>query len=639
MSHGRRHESSPVQLFPFLAVLVSALGALVLLLLTIQHRLTLQLRAQAVQTLLDQVSEEEIALVERKGELEREVGSLHAGISRVRGQDSALDHELVKQDRQVQLELSARSELSDKLDVARDTRSDVELRIAALRQEIAAIAAAKTKWLQERPDPDRTFVPVIHPGVNGTARRPIYIECTDQGATFQPEGIVVSPSMLKRDGGELLARAVQALVQYYLERDVGKGAQGYREWEPYPLVLVRPSGCMIFYPVRHALESAGFTLGYELIESDWALQFPKLDSNARGVLAAAIERRTDRLVAGSGTAGELTGYGSDQDQGASGAGDSLGSPRSRMGTGMQSANGPAGSGTGATGVANGGAGGGIGSSQERSSGTASRNGERMTAFRGDGSGSTSRGTTQESSNVALAGGTANAVVRGDSDQPAPGSARGVATNRETGSAKGHEPFQSTGESAESDEKPAETAAASGRANRRATGGKRPPNKDDQPDVADSLNSDSGGSAIPHGGPARPVAAILAPTPSNGKILVSRTIVLDCWEDSLVLRANKIAIPFPESEPSREFIAHLVRELEREVMSWGPSGMTFRWKPTLLCMVHPGGLGAYHRLRTAFVGSSIELSHLIAVDDRLDWDDSIFLRRLQRSIEVEPPWAE
>ena len=69
MSRTRRSSSSPVSLFPFLAVLVSTLGALILLLLAINRRAAQQAIAKAAESALAQISAEEQWLNQRRRQL------------------------------------------------------------------------------------------------------------------------------------------------------------------------------------------------------------------------------------------------------------------------------------------------------------------------------------------------------------------------------------------------------------------------------------------------------------------------------------------------------------------------------------------------------------------------------------------
>ena len=54
------------------------------------------------------------------------------------------------------------------------------------------------------------------------------------------------------------------------------------------MLLVRPDGIAAFYVAREALTSVDVAYGYELIEDDWKLKFPPLDSRLQEVQLAAL---------------------------------------------------------------------------------------------------------------------------------------------------------------------------------------------------------------------------------------------------------------------------------------------------------------------------------------------------------------
>src|SRR5207247_5629017 len=122
------------------------------------------------------------------------------------------------------------------------TRLQIDEQIRAIRKKIEALQIAKARFIAEQQNADRTFVPVVHPGSNGTVRRPIYIECTAESVILQPEKIVLPPHVLEPDGtGEnLLARAVRTLGGYYAAHNAANEQPTDRsDAQPYPLLVVR----------------------------------------------------------------------------------------------------------------------------------------------------------------------------------------------------------------------------------------------------------------------------------------------------------------------------------------------------------------------------------------------------------------
>ena len=56
-----------------------------------------------------------------------------------------------------------------------------------------------------------------------------------------------------------------------------------RETEPYPLLLVRPEGLIMFDRARQAIDAGDFDLGFELCEDDWKLEYPQPDPQLAGI--------------------------------------------------------------------------------------------------------------------------------------------------------------------------------------------------------------------------------------------------------------------------------------------------------------------------------------------------------------------
>ena len=126
----------------------------------------------------------------------------------------------------------------------------------------------------------RSYAVVPYEGPNQTRRRPVYLECRADDVVLQPEGIVFSEADF--DGppgpGNPLASALRAAREYLGQRVRREGglrtAARDAAGEPYPLLLVRPSGIAAYYAARGAMKSWGSEFGYELIGDDWKLAVP-----------------------------------------------------------------------------------------------------------------------------------------------------------------------------------------------------------------------------------------------------------------------------------------------------------------------------------------------------------------------------
>ena len=94
-----------------------------------------------------------------------------------------------------------------------------------------------------------------------------------------------------------LAAAIRAAREQML---LQRSADPQNTGEPYPLLLVRPSGIAAYDCALAAMKSWGSEFGYELINADWQLKYPPPDPNlARSVAQAVFLARQEhaRLIA------------------------------------------------------------------------------------------------------------------------------------------------------------------------------------------------------------------------------------------------------------------------------------------------------------------------------------------------------
>ena len=142
-----------------------------------------------------------------------------------------------------------------------------------------------------------SYAIVPYKGPNGTYRRPIYIECNSQGITLLPEGIQLTAEdfLVPHWPGNPLAAALRASREY-LNNKAAKGGD-YASPDPYPLLIVRPSGIKQYSLARAAITSWDSDYGYEFIDDDMPLTFPEAADPqlARAQQHAVIIAR-DRLM-------------------------------------------------------------------------------------------------------------------------------------------------------------------------------------------------------------------------------------------------------------------------------------------------------------------------------------------------------
>ncbi len=331
MSRPRPANSSSVSLFPFLAVLVCAMGALIFLLIVTTRRIRIQAVARAAAVRAEQDAAHATVTPKADDESESQppeptiavepepdsepvvVGSpppdpdeeVKSRITALAQQRDARSKLYKSQQQSLAREREKKNRLASQID-----NSTTELkRLGAKRQDseraasavFAVTASLKNKIEEsarrirqvraENAEADSKYAFVPFDGKSGTNLRPILIECTNTSIRFVPEDIKLTPADL--DGftqsyNPVLAGS-RALVQHWYEWNLNQ-QQPNDQAEPYVLLLVRPNGSLSFYIARKLLAKLGRPYGYELIEEDFPLALPKSDPDAVKVCQAAIDR-------------------------------------------------------------------------------------------------------------------------------------------------------------------------------------------------------------------------------------------------------------------------------------------------------------------------------------------------------------
>jgi hypothetical protein len=360
----RKSSDNAISLFPFLAVLVCTMGALILLLIAMTQKIhKRQLAEQAAarqeqapapiparpdpiilpdvptpQTVPTGPSREELQqladerrrqrearareLAEAQEEQARRVNQEWS--TRTREAELQRDAELAEARRVAaerdRLLLAVQSLAQNKggatkaIDELTDRKTELEQTSATLAADASRLARTAQQIRNELELAKRQQVTgpspyalVPYDGASGTVRRPIYIECTDVGLRFLPEGETITAADLEgfTEGFNPLLAGTVALMRYWKQRaDESNGS----EPEPYVLLLVRPSGSVAYYIARKLLIRLDVPFGYELIEEDWKLDVPAPDPEARKLVKTAVAdalSTRDDLV--SATTGRGTG--------------------------------------------------------------------------------------------------------------------------------------------------------------------------------------------------------------------------------------------------------------------------------------------------------------------------------------------
>jgi hypothetical protein len=285
----RRRHKLEVSTFPFLAVLLCAMGSLILLLLVIDRRAKAVARAKALQAAAMAEAEDARLVAARAAELERRRRALHALLlqqdQELLGQIKATSGKASEVARGFQQEQGRVQELRGHLEAEASKLTGRQAVLASRQAEVAKQSQlseasrlelsrltvqlqeleqtlAELKALRQRDQQTYSIIP--YRGKRGDNRRPIYVECTAAGLVFHPEGTVIDRS-----------EAIRSEV----ERRIGRQqADDKKDANAYLLMLVRPDGIGSYYATVSALSGLKVDFGYEFIESDWVLDFPANDA-------------------------------------------------------------------------------------------------------------------------------------------------------------------------------------------------------------------------------------------------------------------------------------------------------------------------------------------------------------------------
>lgn len=315
MSNRKSSENSDsISLFPFLAVLLCTMGALlVMLVILVQEAAQRALLPEASSTQLasdppsaaahrvsqdedrlrrelDQVQAHQRELAELRAEGKRRLENERARLSHAEEHTRRLEEELAKLSIAAeQLKLTEKNQTVD--------QQQAEKELARLEQLVADTEEQLDKLREEASTSNKSYAIVPYKGPNGTYRKPIYIECTGKGITIHPEGLhltetdFIAPSW----PGNPLAAILRASREYLNQKAAQEGAP--EPPDPYPLMLVRPDGIEYYALARAAITSWDSDYGYEFVEADMKLTFREsADPQLYRVQNHAMLIARDRLV-------------------------------------------------------------------------------------------------------------------------------------------------------------------------------------------------------------------------------------------------------------------------------------------------------------------------------------------------------
>ncbi|MEO1497742.1 MAG: hypothetical protein AAFV43_11390 [Planctomycetota bacterium] len=292
----REQTDSASSLFPFLAVLLCTMGALIVLLVTLGQvaRDRAVARAEQQEAAAPEQAAETVAAQERLDRLaERSVQAaawrrdIDERLTAERAQLRSVDDHIRRMQEEAdglfvemeELQALDREHYDDERIAAAELErltaqeESLEREVAGLEQEVAESQQV-------------VLMPPVN-GKTGTRRPPVYFECTPTGVVLMPEGIEFDVSdTLAPEAANPFVAAVNACEQYYLEYPsaYNDGQTG----SPYPLLVSKARGVRSMERLQHVFDSVGIVYGYETVPEDWNVGF--------GVPDAELSRRIQQAV-------------------------------------------------------------------------------------------------------------------------------------------------------------------------------------------------------------------------------------------------------------------------------------------------------------------------------------------------------
>ncbi len=202
---------------------------------------------------------------------------------------------------------------------------ELKARLQSVDCEIEKLMEEAEKLREENANAKRSYAIVPYQGKKGTFRRPIFVECNAEGVFIEPEGIKFDDRdfLLAQYPGNPFDAALRAVAHRYLVTGGQKTTSGDAV-DPYPLIIVRPSGAERFYAAIAALASWGELYGYEFVDEDQVLEYPQPDpllaqaaqeqaqiarDRMQAQLAAALSARNAQIVAFERSKRNASAYG------------------------------------------------------------------------------------------------------------------------------------------------------------------------------------------------------------------------------------------------------------------------------------------------------------------------------------------
>jgi hypothetical protein len=297
-----RRQNVGVALFPFLAVLICTMGSLIVLLVLLVQQARVDARSLAPGPVMDDranlrpigpppaaedpdKSQQQLEDAQWRRELlEQSRAEKTQELAESRAKLAHLEDHIQRLASSAKDLLERARQIDEGQHLREDERAAAQAELDRLNAEIARKQSELDLARRKLQSQERWYALIPYEGPNSTRRRPIYIECTAEGVILQPEGVALLPADFAGPLGP--GNPLDAALRTIREHISRTGAD--KAGEPYPLLVVRPSGIHAYGAARAALKSWDDEFGYELVSDDKKLVFGSPDPALATSLARSV---------------------------------------------------------------------------------------------------------------------------------------------------------------------------------------------------------------------------------------------------------------------------------------------------------------------------------------------------------------
>lgn len=299
MSRSSRQEQSAFSLFPFLAVLLCTMGAMVVLLVAMAHVSRQKAAQEAALAAQSAPPKEAIADDPQKEALKQKIQESAEALSKIEAAAEQVTERLANEqqrlsdieghiDRLTSEAEELKTEAAELFAVEQEHDDDTQQaqeELERLNELIGQMQDDLEAMKYAAAGRERKYAVVpLRDARTGTVRPARYFECDEQGITVQPESIRLKwEDLVAPEFSSPLAAVTRVIRRYYEEHPETRAAN--EVGKPYSLLIVRPEGVTPYYLARNSFESVGADYGYQPVADDWPLEY----GESNPVLASRIE--------------------------------------------------------------------------------------------------------------------------------------------------------------------------------------------------------------------------------------------------------------------------------------------------------------------------------------------------------------